>query len=242
VPNRLAKQHASDHETVAHAERKVSSLAAEAVNDDEAASDRAYALSQDCMRAHGSVEGTFKLLVRPAAGLLRVQAEPRTSAFARCLAERAPHFLADLNRPVHAKFTTEAPSDTATVAFVVLAATRRFAIAEQTLARMERKLGLRVDTRDLKPDGKGSLTFPEAICAREGGYPCYVARGRFDDGAYLSIEASAAYDGFAPGYYLVVAASGDPASPEIRSTLELAQRAGVAAYSKASKVYIGCMH
>ena len=49
------------------------------------------------------------------------------------------------------------------------------------------------------------------MCEENGwDYPCYVARGRYDDGAYLSVEPSAAYDGLKAGYFVVIAASGYP--------------------------------
>ena len=51
---------------------------------------------------------------------------------------------------------------------------------------------------------------PENIC---------VPRGRFDDGAYLTIEPSSLYEGFRPNSYVVIAAGGKARSGAVPTTL-----------------------
>ena len=78
-----------------------------------------------------------------------------------------------------------------------------------------------------------------------GGYPdstCYVARGRFDDGEYISIEYSSAYEAFAAGYYVVLAASGFKGNGAIHATLDRVRLKYPDAYIKTSRVYLCCFH
>lgn len=88
------------------------------------------------------------------------------------------------------------------------------------------------------------LTWPREECEKEPLYPfpCYVARGRFDPGVYLSVERSDAYATFTPGLFIVIAASGEPGSPELTSTLTKVRKAHPDAYVKQERVYHGCMH
>lgn len=103
--------------------------------------------------------------------------------------------------------------------------------------------GLRLDLRGLKPAKATGLSFADSSCIQEfGEAPCYVPRGRYDEGDYVSIEYSDAYTGFRPGYYIVVAASGEPGSAELRAKQAKVRRIEPTAYVKKSKVYICCMH
>ncbi len=74
--------------------------------------------------------------------------------------------------------------------------------------------------------------------ADEVDYPCYVPRGRYDDGIYISIEYSNSYENFKDGYYIVIAASGDDVKEYLKPVKEVVKDA----YVKSSKVYIGCLH
>lgn len=101
---------------------------------------------------------------------------------------------------------------------------------------------------ELKIDGihetDGHLSFSREECEGEGGfgYPCYVARGRWDDGNYVSIEQSDAYDGFTRGYYIVVVSSGETGDATRRELLTTVKEQYPSAYIKKTKVYVGCMH
>ena len=71
---------------------------------------------------------------------------------------------------------------------------------------------------------------------------CYLARGRWDDGVYVSIEFSNAYDSFSKGYFIVMAGSSFKNDPVLTKTLNKAKEKYPDAYIKASKVYMCCMH
>ncbi len=127
--------------------------------------------------------------------------------------------------------------------FVVIKSTHSFKEAAKAATSAAVNLGLRLDLRGLSPHHRTGLTFSEAEC-RKGDfpYPCYVARGRYDDGAYVSVEWSSAYTGFSKGLYLVMVASNVPGSGESGRMLEVARRAYSDAYAKRARVYVGCMH
>ncbi len=103
--------------------------------------------------------------------------------------------------------------------------------------------GYTLDLRGLKPAKGTGLSFADSVCSEEfGGAPCYVARGRYDDGVYVSIEYSSAYEGFRPGYYIVVAASANVGNTMVAPALAEVRRSVPSAYVKKSKVYMCCMH
>lgn len=126
------------------------------------------------------------------------------------------------------------------VNFVIIQSTKNYDSAKATAKLAAEKLEYKLDLRELTPHKKSGLTFSEKACENEGGYPCYIARGRFDAGKYVSIEWSNAINGFAKGYYVVVVASGD--TIVAKSALRRARSVFKDAYSKAAEVYIGCMH
>ena len=72
--------------------------------------------------------------------------------------------------------------------------------------------------------------------------PCYVARGRWDDGVYLSVEHSSSYAGFEEGLYIVVLASGSPRDRAIGAALRRAKGQYPDVVVKTAPVYLGCIH
>ena len=130
------------------------------------------------------------------------------------------------------------------VGFLVIRSTPDYADARRTAEAASRKLGIRLDLRGLVHDATHGLTWPKEECDKDPLYPfpCYTARGRFDPGVYLSIERSDAYRSFRPGYFIVIAASGEPGSVELRDSLKAAKSEFPDAYLKSEKVYHGCMH
>lgn len=58
---------------------------------------------------------------------------------------------------------------------------------------------------------------------------------------YLSVERSDGYDGFKPGYYMVVAGIYESAKEAQAQTKRFAAWAPTA-YAKKTKIYMGCMH
>ena len=127
--------------------------------------------------------------------------------------------------------------------FVIVRSTRSFEEARQSAVTAATKLGLRLDLRGLSPHERTGLTFSNEVCTRSDfPYPCYVPRGRWDDGTYVSVEWSNGYEPFSKGLYVVMVASGVPGSAETSRMLEAARRVYSDAYTKRVKVYVGCMH
>jgi hypothetical protein len=75
--------------------------------------------------------------------------------------------------------------------FVVLPAIASYTEAHLVARTAARRLGLKLDLRRARPDGYGRLTFPPADCkANNTAYPCFVSRGRQDDGPYVSVDVA----------------------------------------------------
>jgi len=142
--------------------------------------------------------------------------------------------------------TSSAPEhdpDVVRKSFVILKATPSYAEARALAGAAAERLAIRMDLRDLAPDGDMGLTFPQDACASEfGEFPCYVPRGRWDDGVYLSVEHSSSYEGFEEGLYIVVLASGSPRDRTIGAALRRAKSAYPDAAVKTAPVYLGCIH
>jgi hypothetical protein len=116
-----------------------------------------------------------------------------------------------------------------------------YAAAKATAVKAAQQLHKKLDLRELKPNKKTGLTFTDSVCENEGGYPCYIARGRYDNGDYVSIEWSNAFEKFAEGYYIVIVGSGfDKASTA--AILKKTKKIFKDAYTKQAGVYVGCMH
>lgn len=127
--------------------------------------------------------------------------------------------------------------------FVILKSTTSYKEAKQFAERASQKLTMPLDLRGLSPNTKMGLTFSKQTCDEHFGYPCYIARGRYDKKeAYLSIEHSSAYESFSKGYYIVIAASGDKSDPSLKKVLKKVKAVVADAYIKNDKVFMGCLH
>jgi hypothetical protein len=135
------------------------------------------------------------------------------------------------------------PAEMAEKDFVVLPAIASYAEARRVASTAARRLGLKLDLRRARPDGHGGLTFSPADCqANDWEHPCYVARGRDDDGAYVSVdEARRFFDGEDEGY-LVILGSGPKNDPSTRAVAEKAQALFPAAEVRTDDVWMGCIH
>jgi hypothetical protein len=126
---------------------------------------------------------------------------------------------------------------------VIVKSTAAYKDARRVAVDAAQRLGLPLDLRGLAPHRGSGLTFSREEC--KGGafdYPCYVARGRSDDGAYVSVEYSTAYDGFRPGLYIVVIA-GDSAGGDLaKRSAQAAKKVFRDAYVRRTGVYLGCIH
>jgi hypothetical protein len=123
----------------------------------------------------------------------------------------------------------------------IILSTKKYSEALYVAKVASNKLNTKIKLGNLKPNTESGLTMPKDDCEGNGwDYPCYVARGRWDDGAYISIEYSSAIDGFAAGYYIVIIASGDKniTTPALKS----AKKHYKTAYVKTANVYVGCLH
>lgn len=142
--------------------------------------------------------------------------------------------------------TSSAPDhdpDVVRKSFVILKATPSYAEARALAAGAAERLAIRMDLRDLVPDSTVGLTFSQDACANEfGEFPCYVPRGRWDDGVYVSVEHSSSYVGFEEGLYIVVLASGSPRDRAIGAAVRRAKGQYPDVLVKTAPVYLGCMH
>jgi hypothetical protein len=127
--------------------------------------------------------------------------------------------------------------------FVIILSSTDYKAALRTAKDAATRLQYKLDLRELQMNKESGLTFDKNICEGDGEeYPCYLARGRYDDGSYVSIEYSDAYNSFTKGYYIVIIAGGEKGSSEVRSALAKAKSVYKNAYAKTTKVYMGCMH
>ncbi len=125
--------------------------------------------------------------------------------------------------------------------FLIILSSKNYASAKKLAAEASSKLKLKLDLRGLKPNKESGLTFKNKECAENGWeYPCYVSRGKYDDGEFVTIDYSNAFEGFAKGYYIVTTASGEAAF--IKNTLTKVKKLYKTAYVKQAEIYVGCMH
>ena len=84
--------------------------------------------------------------------------------------------------------------------------------------------------------------YPADGKANDWGYPCYVTRGRDDDGAYVSVdEAGRFFDAEEEGY-LVILGSGPKDDPSTRAVAEKARPLFPSAEIRTDDVWQGCIH
>jgi len=134
--------------------------------------------------------------------------------------------------------TDPVESATAKKSYLILQSTTSYSAAMNTARRASEELGAKLNLRGYVFDFKAGLRATEACGCGE--MHEYTARGRYDDGNYVSIEHSSGIEGFEDGLYIVVAGSGD------RNTLKPIEKKAQAfypdAYIKDAEVYMGCMH
>lgn len=131
------------------------------------------------------------------------------------------------------------------VSFVIAASEKSYSQAVLKAATLSEKSGILYKTNGINFDPKhkdnnGGLTYSPSACENNNwGYPCYVSRGRWDEGSYITVEYSSAIQGFIPGLYVVIAASGK--KEDLLPSLNTVKHFVPDAYMKTSSVYIGCM-
>ena len=114
------------------------------------------------------------------------------------------------------------------------------ATARQAAARLHAPLRLAGNLPNLQT----GLSLSRQDCAANGfEYPAYVARGHGNErDVYVSVEYSAGYKGFAPGYYLVVAAVAQPGAALVQQACATARQWYPDAYAERAQVWVGCIH
>ena len=124
--------------------------------------------------------------------------------------------------------------------FMIAKSTKSYAEAKKFALNLATKSDIKLDLRELHSSKKIGLTHTAQMCQNnQYDFPCYLARGRYDDGVYISIEYSDAYSGFSKGYYIVVVASGEKVDKKL---LNRVKKYVPDAYVKNTAVYMGCMH
>lgn len=135
--------------------------------------------------------------------------------------------------------------------FLLIQSTPEYETAIQTAKSASKDLNIKLDLRGLVRDQNTriGLSLPADTCLKyteeeEGSRDssCYMARGRWDDGIYISVEYSNAYQGFSKGFYIVVVGSSDKKDATLVETLTKVKTKYSDAYIKSSKVYMCCMH
>lgn len=126
---------------------------------------------------------------------------------------------------------------------IILLSTKNYSIARKFAIEAGKKLKKEARFGGLTPNPKTGLTMSRTDCETYG-YPCYIARGEGDaaNSNYISIEYSSAYEGFANGYYIVVAGMGEPNTEEFAIELKKIRNVYKNAYAKNTRVWFGCLH
>ena len=127
--------------------------------------------------------------------------------------------------------------------FLIVAAGKNYEAMKTLAVKASQKLNYKLDYRGLIPNQTYGLSFTQAACEAENfEYPSYIARGRFDDGNYVSIEYSNEYEGFTPGYYILVVSSYTKGNEELINSLKFVKKQYKTAYIKYADIYMGCIH
>jgi hypothetical protein len=125
--------------------------------------------------------------------------------------------------------------------FLIAKSTTSYEEAKSFSKEISKALGIRIDYRGLSFHKSEFLSFSKRECEEhwgKGAYPCFIPRGRFTNGEYISIEHTNWYEEFTDGYYIVVVASGKDADESLKKV----KKKYSDAYVKKAKVYMGCMH
>ncbi len=142
-----------------------------------------------------------------------------------------------------APVTTEAENPYSERDFLIIASTKNIKEAFVLAKKAAERTGFKFRDNALQKDTIIGATFPIDTCKSAGfEWPCYVARGRYDDGAYISVEYSDAYKGFQKGFFIVIAANGSKDNEEFKTAVKTIKKNYPKSYVKRTTVYLGCMH
>ncbi len=130
--------------------------------------------------------------------------------------------------------------------FVILISTESYESALERAHDASEKLGYPIDLRGHRPHVESGLTVSKEVCEEDicgGGvvdYPLYLPRNDWGDSKYISVEYSNGYEGFNPGYYIVILASAEKGDPIIQEALDEARKYYQDAYAKTCGIWVGC--
>jgi hypothetical protein len=148
-------------------------------------------------------------------------------------------FIVSISPALHA----EEIDDFVSKRFIVLKQTKSYADANKSAANAARKLKIKLDLRDLSEHEDTGLSASKKTCEENlFYYPCYVARGRYDDEISVSIEHADGYHDFKKGHFIVMLASSAVNNPEIEKFLKKAKAKFPEVFSHTERVYMGCIH
>ncbi len=127
--------------------------------------------------------------------------------------------------------------------FHILISTTDFKSAQQVAEAASKKTGLAYRNSDVQPNSTTGITHPSDSCKKWGEeFPCYFPRGRWDDGAYITVEYSSGFEGFAEGYFIVIAASGSNQDVDFTDAVKKVKKFYPKSYVKRTRIWVGCMH
>ncbi len=198
-------------------------------------------------RPQEAVSGRFFVEARLASGLLQWAHMSRIPnqvlSFGASLA-----LVLGVSAPAAAEPAEPTPEDmaeyyrasTETKHFLVVGTYGTYAVASRAMSALAKKVGMGAPSQPVELVD-GEMSYTRSACEENGwDYPCYVARGRYDDGAYLSVEPSSAYGGMEPGYFVIVAASGN--AELVREQERTMRKHGVSSFRQSEAIWLGCMH
>ena len=127
--------------------------------------------------------------------------------------------------------------------FIIIHASKDYNLATRVATEANKHLAYKIDLRDLEYNKFLGLSLPKDTCKKFGfEFPTYIQRGRNNDGNFISIEYTNAYNNFTQGYYIVVVASYEKGNNEINKTLKFVKNHYETAYIKYTDIYMGCIH
>ncbi len=127
--------------------------------------------------------------------------------------------------------------------FIIVSSSKDYNATIDLAVTVSEKLNYNLDLRGLEYNSSLGLSFAMQVCEDNGfEYPLYVSRGRFDDGNYVSVEYTDAYQGFTLGYYIIIVSSYEKGNEELTKSLNFVKTIYKSAYIKYSDIFMGCMH
>jgi len=127
--------------------------------------------------------------------------------------------------------------------FIIIHASKDYNLAKRVAEEASKHLKYEINYRDLEYNKFLGLSLPKSVCDSNGfEYPAYIQRGRGNNGNFISVEYTNAYNNFTLGYYIVVVASYEKGNSKLKETLKFVKKHYESAYIKYTDIYMGCIH